>query len=99
LELQHLMTVRDERENQQQKQMFIQAIFDHVKELEGKLSRAQPIINLVENMVKLGSLYKKPEVEKTTEEIVRFGNLKEQQAIVEELDKISGQLQVSKKVS
>ncbi len=32
----------------------------HVRELEEKRARAQPIINLVDNMVKLGSLYRGP---------------------------------------
>ena len=32
----------------------------HVRELEEKRARVQPIINLVDNMVKLGSLYRGP---------------------------------------
>jgi hypothetical protein len=33
----------------------------HVKELEEQRAKVQPIINLVDNMVKLGSLYRGPE--------------------------------------
>jgi len=38
------------------------ALKGHIRELEEQVARGLPMVNLVENMVKLASLYKGPEV-------------------------------------
>jgi hypothetical protein len=37
-------------------------LYGHIKDLEEKRARGMPIISLVDNMVKLGSLYRGPQV-------------------------------------
>lgn len=42
-------------------QKLLQDLGQHIRELEEQRTRAQPIISLVDNMVKLGSLYRGPQ--------------------------------------
>jgi hypothetical protein len=45
-----------------QKRAAVQDLRLYIKELEDKRARGLPIISLVDNMVKLGSLYRGPQV-------------------------------------
>ena len=53
------MTSSDDKDSMDNKRI-LDDLHLHVKELEERRAKIQPIINLVDNMVKLGSLYRGP---------------------------------------
>ena len=54
-----IVTSSDDRDSVDNKRI-LDDLHLHVKELEERRAKVQPIINLVDNMVKLGSLYRGP---------------------------------------
>lgn len=49
-------------ESREKERELMGALRGHIRELEEQVARGLPMVNLVENMVKLASLYKGPEV-------------------------------------
>lgn len=55
-----IVTSSDEKDSTIDNKRILDDLHLHVKELEERRAKIQPIINLVDNMVKLGSLYRGP---------------------------------------